>query len=387
MGNPYVASLYYTFTSHTHLFMAMEYVPGGDLALLLNKTQALAIEHTRYYAAQLVVILEYLHAQAVIHRDIKPENILITATGHLKLTDFGLSALGITAEADDFFSDAAHMSELNTTLASLAEATNARHYDPTSTGTGSGRTAPPETTGRTGGNFRGQRRKFSFVGTPDYLAPEIILNSGHGPEVDWWACGCVVYECLTGLPPFVADTPASVFERILQRDILWPQASYSNMTPAARLMIDSLLMLNPDERLGEAISPRTHQFLADVDWETLFVSRSPHFVPSLSNASDTSYFAAAGAGSGRGRDGGGVDGMADDDVVLAISDGSGADAGIITVREEPKDGSGRSSRDPSHFRRKQAADAAVEAAFSSFSVLACVRVCLGGLRFCCFCCL
>ena len=129
------------------------------------------------------------------------------------------------------------------------------------------------------------------MGTPDYLAPEMLLGTGHGPEVDWWALGVMVYEFLAGVPPFNAETPEDIFDRILRRDIVWPD----DMDPAARDLIDRLLTVDPAARLGHrgAAEVKAHPFFAGINWDTLLQeSREDIFVPRLDNPEDTSYHAA-----------------------------------------------------------------------------------------------
>jgi len=127
-----------------------------------------------------------------------------------------------------------------------------------------------------------------IVGTPDYLAPEMLLGTGHGPEVDWWALGVMIYEFLTGVPPFNAETPEDIFDRILRRDLIWPE----EMEPEARDIINKLLNPDASQRLGHngAQEVKAHPFFDGINWNTLLQeSREDIFVPQLDNPEDTSY--------------------------------------------------------------------------------------------------
>ena len=246
---PFVVKLYYAFQNERHLYLVMEYCPGGDLATLLRNLECFDLDMARVYAADIVRSLEALHSMAYVHRDLKPDNILVNAKGHLLLTDFGLSSVGALEET---------------------------RREPTTTAT-----ATNETTSTNDKPVR-------VVGTPDYLAPEMLLGTGHGPEVDWWALGIMLYEFLTGCPPFNDTSPEAIFGRILRRDIVWPD----DMDADARDLIERLLTVDPAARLGHrgADEVKAHPFFAEIDWDTLLTQdRSDYFVPRLDSDTDTSY--------------------------------------------------------------------------------------------------
>eukprot|EP01105_Mastigella_eilhardi_P013559 TRINITY_DN308_c0_g1_i5.p1 TRINITY_DN308_c0_g1~~TRINITY_DN308_c0_g1_i5.p1 ORF type:complete len:1333 (+),score=319.09 TRINITY_DN308_c0_g1_i5:117-4001(+) len=238
MQNPFIVKLYYAFQNERYLFLVMEYCNGGDVASLLHNMNTFSGKMARIYSAETVLALECLHSANIVHRDLKPDNLLLTRTGHLQLTDFGLSRVGLMESEE-----------------------------PTDTGTG----------------------KPKVVGTPDYLSPEIILGTGHGPAVDWWALGVMIYEFLTGVPPFNDETPELVFQRILNRDIEWDE----RIKPDARDLIDKLLRSNPEKRLGHhgAAEVKRHPYFRKIKWATLLQeSRQTLFVPSVESIEDTSYF-------------------------------------------------------------------------------------------------
>uniref|UniRef100_A0A8C2VPP7 non-specific serine/threonine protein kinase n=1 Tax=Chinchilla lanigera TaxID=34839 RepID=A0A8C2VPP7_CHILA len=180
--NPFVVGMFCSFETRRHLCMVMEYVEGGDCATLLKNIGALPVEMARMYFAETVLALEYLHNYGIVHRDLKPDNLLITSMGHIKLTDFGLSKMGLMS--------------LTTNL-----------YE---------------------GHIEKDAREFldkQVCGTPEYIAPEVILRQGYGKPVDWWAMGITLYEFLVGCVPFFGDTPEELFGQVISGTCLlrgWP---------------------------------------------------------------------------------------------------------------------------------------------------------------------
>ncbi|KAL3505283.1 hypothetical protein ACH5RR_035124 [Cinchona calisaya] len=257
--NPFVVRFFYSFTSRDHLYLVMEYLNGGDLYSLLQKVGCLEEDVARIYISELVLALEYLHSLGIVHRDLKPDNILIAHDGHIKLTDFGLSKIGL----------------MNSTSA----------------------LSPPETKEHTLSDVRGQcnldsldRSQRSAVGTPDYLAPEILLGTQHGYAADWWSVGIILFEFITGLPPFSAELPEIIFDNILNRTIPWPSIPVE-MSFEAQDLIDRFLEHDPDQRLGAkgASEVKTHPFFRGVDWDNLALQKAA-FVPQPDSVDDTSYF-------------------------------------------------------------------------------------------------
>ncbi|TDH68557.1 hypothetical protein CCR75_000294 [Bremia lactucae] len=270
--SPFVVKLFWTFQTKRNLFLVMEYLPGGDFMSLLECIVQLEEQVACVYIAEIAIALNHLHAKGCIHRDLKPDNILLSSTGHVKLTDFGLSKEAVTISDTDSEPDDISMSQ----DADLLAATLLRelpHHDQPRRSVSIKKKSAFNTYGR--------------CGTPDYLAPEIILGLPHGPPVDYWALGIILYEMLVGFPPFNDDTVDAIFHNIIERQILWPDGEKC-LSPEAMDLIDRLLDPNVATRMSwEGI--QFHPFFKGINWETILESIPP-FVPTLEGPNDTSYF-------------------------------------------------------------------------------------------------
>ncbi|XP_068445591.1 microtubule-associated serine/threonine-protein kinase 3 isoform X2 [Clinocottus analis] len=245
--NPFVVSMFCSFETRRHLCMVMEYVEGGDCANLLKNMGPLPVEMTQLYFAETVLALEYLHNYGIVHRDLKPDNLLITSMGHIKLTDFGLSKIGLM--------------NMTTNL-----------YE---------------------GHMEKDTREFidkQVCGTPEYIAPEVILRQGYGKPVDWWAMGVILYEFLVGCVPFFGDTPEELFGQVVSDDIIWPEGDDA-VPLEAQDLITRLLRQSPLDRLGTggASEVKQHLFFLGLDWNGLLRQKA-EFIPQLEAEDDTSYF-------------------------------------------------------------------------------------------------
>lgn len=261
--NPFVVRFFYSFTCRENLYLVMEYLNGGDLFSLLRNLGCLDEDMARVYIAELVLALEYLHSLNVIHRDLKPDNLLIGQDGHIKLTDFGLSRVGLINSTEDLSAPA-------------AIGNNGFRGDDES--------SKPENHVK-----KELRRQNSVVGTPDYLAPEILLGMGHGATADWWSVGIILYELLVGIPPFNAACPQDIFDNIMNRNIPWPKVP-EEIGSEAYDLINKLLTENPVQRLGAtgAGEVKEHPFFKDINWDTLARQKAA-FIPSADGV-DTGYF-------------------------------------------------------------------------------------------------
>lgn len=226
----------------------MEYLIGGDLSTLLGIFGVFNENMTKFYIVQVIAALEYLHSNGIIHRDIKPDNILIDASGYIKLTDFGLSS--IQGMAND------------------------------------------------------SRSQNDCLGTPDYLAPELLMGLAHGPEVDFWALGICMYEMLTGTPPFNSDDPNAIFKAILSGsnifinsyiyllDIEWNVPGINDgLSSVGKDFLMKILNHAIDKRLKDIQKIKSHKWFKGIDWNNVpYNFKTVPFVPSPDNRKDTSYF-------------------------------------------------------------------------------------------------
>ncbi|XP_077149152.1 microtubule-associated serine/threonine-protein kinase 4-like isoform X2 [Ranitomeya variabilis] len=243
---PFVASMFCSFPTKRHLCMVTEYVPGGDCDSLLKDRGPLPVTLARMYIAETIFAVEYLHSYGVVHRDLKPENLLITSTGHIKVTDFGLSKLGFMRPTSDIYKTA------------IEDITSEFLDDET-------------------------------PGTPHYMAPEVILRKGYGRPIDWWSIGIILYEFLYGFTPFNGESQREILLSVVRDDITWRYNEY--IAPRdARDMITGLLRKNPAERLGTgAHEIKIHPFLCCLNFDNL-PSQKPLFSLDLESDEDTRYF-------------------------------------------------------------------------------------------------
>ncbi|EEQ29396.1 Serine/threonine-protein kinase [Microsporum canis] len=233
ISNPFIVPLKFSFQSPEKLYLVLAFVNGGELFHHLQREQRFDINRARFYTAELLCALECLHGFKVIYRDLKPENILLDYSGHIALCDFGLCKLGMKDE------------------------------DRTNT----------------------------FCGTPEYLAPELLLGHGYTKTVDWWTLGVLLYEMLTGLPPFYDEDTNEMYRKILHDPLTFPNQEV--VPAAARDLLSRLLDRDPHRRLGAggAGEIKGHHFFANIDWRKLLQRKyEPSFRPNVADARDTANF-------------------------------------------------------------------------------------------------
>ncbi|XVF46425.1 hypothetical protein PTKIN_Ptkin03bG0025600 [Pterospermum kingtungense] len=238
VDHPFLPALYASFQTKTHICLITDYCPGGELFMLLDRQpmKVMKEDAVRFYAAEVVVALEYLHCQGIIYRDLKPENVLLQANGHVALTDFDLSCL--TSCKPELLIPA--IDEKKKRRKSLQNPIFM---------------AEP------------MRASNSFVGTEEYIAPEIITGAGHTSAVDWWALGILLYEMLYGYTPFRGKTRQRTFANVLQKDLKFPRSI--QVTLHAKLLMYRLLHKDPKRRLGSsegASEIKRHPFFKGVNW-------------------------------------------------------------------------------------------------------------------------
>ena len=231
--HPFVAKLYYAFQNSEKLYLLTEYMPGGEMFYHLHKDIYFSEERTKFYISEIILALIYLHKNNIIYRDLKPENILLDEQGHIKLTDFGLSKIVNNINKD---------------------------------------------------------KTYTICGTPEYVAPEVLLNKGYNKSADWWSLGIVLYEMLCGETPF-----KEARERL---DInIYYKPIYQNklISDIAFDLIQKLCEINVNLRLGssenefEEISK--HKFFNGIDWKKLENKEiKPSFIPIITNMEDVRNF-------------------------------------------------------------------------------------------------
>lgn len=232
VNNPFIVPLKFSFQSEQKLYLVLAFVNGGELFHHLQREQRFDEERSRFYSAELLLALEHLHELDVVYRDLKPENILLDYTGHIALCDFGLCKL------------------------------NMKDSDTTNT----------------------------FCGTPEYLAPEILAGQGYNKTIDWWTLGVLLYEMLSGLPPFYDENTDAMYQKILQQPLVFGDEIGSS----ARSILTGLLTRDPHHRLGVngADDIKKHPFFAKhLDFNKLVKKEiQPPFKPSVTSPVDVSNF-------------------------------------------------------------------------------------------------
>ncbi|KAI1626747.1 non-specific serine/threonine protein kinase [Exophiala viscosa] len=271
-GHPFITTLVTTFSDDTSLYMLLDYTPGGEIFSYLRRARRFPFATVQFYAAEITLILAYLHeVQFVAYRDLKPENILLDVDGHLKLVDFGFAKY-LPPTTD----------QTSPNIPNQTSRPSTEHPEPQASGSGV---------------------TYTLCGTPEYLAPEVIRNTGHGTAVDWWALGILVYEMLIGQPPFWDQNPMRIYEQIVAGHIRFPTAHPSqpghrhslHVPRQARDFILALCKTDPTQRLGQIAggSKRVmeHYFFEGVDWDEIYYrkKRGP-IIPRVEWAGDAGNF-------------------------------------------------------------------------------------------------
>lgn len=255
-GHPFIVNSYHTYKDERNLYMILEYVPGGELLSVVRaKADKFANDTAKFYAAQLVMALQFLHADNIIYRGLVPDNLLIDKMGYLKLVDFGFA-----------------------------------------------KQLPPSLD---------EQKTFTLCGTAEYLAPEIVNSKGHGKGADWWALGIVIYEMLAGYPPFFADNPFEIYQKILKAQPKYPGHFdlnlYEGVNPQTGAKTDGpqngllarLLKADKNSRIGclknGAEDIKKHKWFRGLNWAALYNKQlappAGALVPDLKDDDDHHYYA------------------------------------------------------------------------------------------------
>jgi len=268
--DPGIVKLYYSFQDSRFLYFVMEYLPGGDLMNLLIKREILSEYETRFYMAELILAVQAIHKHGYIHRDLKPDNILIGGDGHIKLSDFGLCTSGAESHLSSFY---------NTCIP--------KNFDKNRTFDGT-RTLKRGLERRSSWNRMRKTMSYSTVGTSNYMAPEILLEQGYGPEIDWWSVGVILYECIVGYAPFSCEDTTETCIMILEFRSTLDFPDDPQISDEARDLIQNCLLVEQKSRKGYDDIVK-HPWFGSMDFNAVRQSKAP-WIPKLENETDTTNF-------------------------------------------------------------------------------------------------
>ncbi|CAI6249396.1 unnamed protein product [Periconia digitata] len=263
-NHPFIVTLYHSFQSEDHLYLCMEYCSGGEFfrALQTRPNKCVDEDAARFYAAEVTAALEYLHLMGFIYRDLKPENILLHQSGHIMLSDFDLSKQSEPGGRPTMIVGRNGASSTN---------------------------LPTIDTKSCIANFRTN----SFVGTEEYIAPEVIKGCGHTSAVDWWTLGILIYEMLYGTTPFKGKNRNATFANILRDDVPFPEGSGApSCSTLCKSIIRKLLIKDESRRLGSragASDVKTHAFFRTTSW-ALLRHMKPPIIPNQGQGVETPNF-------------------------------------------------------------------------------------------------
>jgi len=226
INHPFLMKLHYSFQTPDKLYLVMDFINGGELFYHLQSERRFSPERSRFYAAEIVLGLEHLHKNGIIYRDLKPENLLLDASGHIKMTDFGLSKE----------------------------------------------------------NLANDDRTNTFCGTPEYLAPEVLDGKDYNKAVDWWSLGTLIYEMLTGLPPFYDEDVQKMYNLKMTAELTIPDYVDDKAKDIMRKFLDR----NPSTRLQDADAIKAHPYFKGMDWDKIYRREvPPPYIPSVSSKDST----------------------------------------------------------------------------------------------------
>ncbi|XP_009986031.1 PREDICTED: ribosomal protein S6 kinase alpha-2 [Tauraco erythrolophus] len=233
VNHPFIVKLHYAFQTEGKLYLILDFLRGGDLFTRLSKEVMFTEEDVKFYLAELALALDHLHGLGIIYRDLKPENILLDEEGHIKITDFGLSKEAIDHD----------------------------------------------------------KRAYSFCGTIEYMAPEVVNRRGHTQSADWWSFGVLMFEMLTGSLPFQGKDRKETMALILKAKLGMPQF----LSIEAQSLLRALFKRNPSNRLGAGFDGveeiKRHPFFLTIDWNKLYRKEiKPPFKPAVGRPEDTFHF-------------------------------------------------------------------------------------------------
>ncbi|PIN20044.1 putative serine/threonine protein kinase [Handroanthus impetiginosus] len=271
LDHPFLPTLYSYFETEKFYCLVMEFCSGGNLHTLRQKqpNKHFTEEAARFYASEVLLALEYLHMLGIVYRDLKPENVLVREEGHIMLSDFDLS-LRCSVCPTLVKSSSVHVRNASDTSDGLLDDDNAlRDF-----GLGNNVNSLPELMAEPT-----KVRSMSFVGTHEYLAPEIIRGEGHGSAVDWWTFGIFLYELLHGTTPFKGSGNRATLFNVVGQPLKFPETPQISFT--AKDLIKGLLVKEPQKRIAYkrgATEIKQHPFFEGVNW-ALVRSATPPYIP------------------------------------------------------------------------------------------------------------
>ncbi|CAI4224907.1 unnamed protein product [Auanema sp. JU1783] len=230
LQHPFIVQLFSTDKDEKNLYMIMEFVPGGELFSYLRASRVFSNSMSRFYAAEIVSALDYIHSKNIVYRDLKPENLMLTKEGHIKMADFGFAK-----ELKD--------------------------------------------------------RTYTLCGTPEYLAPESLSNKGHNKAVDWWALGVLIYEMMAGRPPFRGKTTTEIYDRIIEHKLKFPRSFNLVAKDLVKklLVVDRTQRIGAMKNGARDVME--HKWFQKINWKDLNEMRlEPPIVPTLYHSGDTGNF-------------------------------------------------------------------------------------------------
>jgi len=284
--NPWMVKLFYAFQDQVYLYLVMEFCGGGDLMGLLIKKDILTEDDTRFYMAELAAAINHVHSLGFVHRDLKPDNVLISNDGHVRLSDFGLAKSFENANDKSLSNWQQYVATLRPEDLDKLKNNN-DDIDNDNDVDGAISTNNDDKDSNKNKKKVDHQKLYSTVGTPDYIAIEVLYQKGYDNRVDWWSMGVIMFECLVGFAPFHANEPLATCRKIVRYE------RYFKIPPDVKLSKNAINLMSSlvcpaHQRLGWDKIVQ-HPWFKNASWNNL-QSTKPPFIPDLKNNTDSRYF-------------------------------------------------------------------------------------------------